>query len=245
MDILICDDEPLAVERLSRLVSQLGHHVIATAQHGQEALELAELYMPDVVLLDIQMPEMDGLECARHLSQLEPMPAVIFCTAYDEHALQAIQSQAKGYLLKPIAKEDLETVLASLTKLTQAQMTNLEKKELMEEKVQRQQIAAKTYRGLELIPLENIYYFLADQKYVTVRHKHGSVLIDETLKDLEQEFSDKFIRIHRNALISLDYLDGLEMVASGQYQVRCRELDEKLAVSRRHLPSLRERMQNL
>ncbi|MDM1249132.1 LytR/AlgR family response regulator transcription factor [Acinetobacter sichuanensis] len=245
MDILICDDEPLAVERLSRLVSQLGHHVIATAQHGQEALELAELYMPDVVLLDIQMPEMDGLECARHLSQLEPMPAVIFCTAYDEHALQAIRSQAKGYLLKPIAKEDLETVLASLTKLTQAQMTNLEKKELMEEKVQRQQIAAKTYRGLELIPLENIYYFLADQKYVTVRHKHGSVLIDETLKDLEQEFSDKFIRIHRNALISLDYLDGLEMVASGQYQVRCRELDEKLAVSRRHLPSLRERMQNL
>ena len=78
-----------------------------------------------------------------------------------------------------------------------------------------------------------------------MRHKHGSVLIDETLKDLEQEFSDKFIRIHRNALISLDYLDGLEMVASGQYQVRCRELDEKLAVSRRHLPSLRERMQNL
>lgn len=115
----------------------------------------------------------------------------------------------------------------------------------MEEKVQRQQIAAKTYRGLELIPVENIYYFLADQKYVTVRHKNGSVLIDETLKDLETEFADRFIRIHRNALISLDYLDGLEMVSSGQYQVRCRELDERLAVSRRHLPLLRERMQNL
>ncbi|WP_173912233.1 LytTR family DNA-binding domain-containing protein [Acinetobacter sp. Marseille-Q1618] len=245
MDILICDDEPLAIERLSRLVSQLGHHVVATAQHGQQALELAAQYAPDVVLLDIQMPEMDGLECAKHLSQLDPMPAIIFCTAYDEHALQAIQSQAKGYLLKPIAKDDLNAVLESLTKLTQAQITNLEKKELMEEKVQRQQIAAKTYRGLELIPIENIYYFLADQKYVTVRHKNGSVLIDETLKDLEQEFADKFIRIHRNALISLDYLDGLEMVASGQYQVRCRELGEKLAVSRRHLPSLRERMQNL
>lgn len=111
--------------------------------------------------------------------------------------------------------------------------------------MQRQQIAAKTYRGLELIPVENIYYFLADQKYVTVRHKNGSVLIDETLKDLETEFSDRFIRIHRNALISLDYLDGLEMVASGQYQARCRELEERLAVSRRHLPLLRERMQNL
>ncbi|BAP35169.1 LytR/AlgR family response regulator transcription factor [Acinetobacter guillouiae] len=245
MDILICDDEPLAVERLSRLVSQLGHQVIATAQHGQQALEMVQQFEPDVVLLDIQMPEMDGLSCAQHLAHFNPTPAIVFCTAFDEHALQAIQSQAKGYLLKPIAKDDLETVLESVTKLTQAQLTHLEKKELMEEKVQRQQIAAKTYRGLELIPVENIYYFLADQKYVTVRHKNGSVLIDETLKDLETEFADRFIRIHRNALISLDYLDGLEMVSSGQYQVRCRELDERLAVSRRHLPLLRERMQNL
>ncbi|RKG36761.1 LytR/AlgR family response regulator transcription factor [Acinetobacter rongchengensis] len=245
MDILVCDDEPLAVERLSRLVSQLGHHVIATAQHGKQALDMVQQFEPDVVLLDIQMPEMDGLTCAQHLAHFNPMPAIVFCTAYDEHALQAIQSQAKGYLLKPIAKEDLEAVLGNVTKLTQAQLTHLEKKELMEEKVQRQQIAAKTYRGLELIPVENIYYFLADQKYVTVRHKNGSVLIDETLKDLETEFADRFIRIHRNALISLDYLDGLEMVASGQYQARCRELEERLAVSRRHLPLLRERMQNL
>ncbi|MFW2015261.1 LytR/AlgR family response regulator transcription factor [Acinetobacter bereziniae] len=245
MDILICDDEPLAVERLSRLVSQLGHQVIATAQHGKQALEMVQQFEPDVVLLDIQMPEMDGLICAQHLAHFNPMPAIVFCTAFDEHALQAIQSQAKGYLLKPIAKDELETVLGNVTKLTQAQLTQIEKKELMEEKVQRQQIAAKTYRGLELIPVENIYYFLADQKYVTVRHKNGSVLIDETLKDLETEFSDRFIRIHRNALISLDYLDGLEMVASGQYQARCRELEERLAVSRRHLPLLRERMQNL
>jgi two-component system, LytTR family, response regulator AlgR len=244
MDILICDDEPLAVERLSRLVAQLGHHVVATAQHGKEAIQLVQQFEPDVVLLDIQMPEMDGLTCAQHLSQLNPMPAIVFCTAYDEHALSAIQSQARGYLLKPIAKPDLEKVLESLTRLTQAQVSNIEQKEIMEEKTQRQQIAAKTYRGLELIPTENIYYFLADQKYVTVRHKNGSVLIDETLKDLEQEFTNKFIRIHRNALISLDYLDGLELVASGQYQVRCRELNEKLAVSRRHLPTLRDRMQN-
>ncbi|KAF1019127.1 LytTR family DNA-binding domain-containing protein [Acinetobacter sp.] len=245
MDILICDDEPLAVDRLSRLVSQLGHQVIATAQHGKQALEMVQQFEPDVVLLDIQMPEMDGLSCAQHLAHFNPMPAIVFCTAFDEHALQAIQSQAKGYLLKPIAKDELETVLENVTKLTQAQLTQIEKKELMEEKVQRQQIAAKTYRGLELIPVENIYYFLADQKYVTVRHKNGSVLIDETLKDLETEFADRFIRIHRNALISLDYLDGLEMVASGQYQARCRELEERLAVSRRHLPLLRERMQNL
>ena len=93
--------------------------------------------------------------------------------------------------------------------------------------------------------MENIYYFLADQKYVTIRHKNGSVLIDETLNDLETDFSDRFIRIHRNALVSLDYLEGLELIAAGQYQVKLRELEERLSVSRRHLPSLRECMHQL
>lgn len=93
---------------------------------------------------------------------------------------------------------------------------------------QRTQIVAKTFRGVELIPVENIYYFLADQKYVTVRHKNGSVLIDETLKDLEQEFGEEFIRIHRNALVSVNFLSGLELVSSGQYQVKCHGLEEKI-----------------
>ena len=246
MDILICDDEPLAVERLSRLVTQLGHQVVATATHGQQAIDMVQFYEPDVVLLDIQMPEMDGLSCAQHLRQLEPMPAIIFCTAYDEHALDAFKSNAEGYLLKPVMQQELAQVLEHLAKLTQAQMSQLKQKENMDEiNISRQQIAAKTYRGVELVPVENIYYFLADQKYVTVRHKNGSVLIDETLKELAQEFGNQFIRIHRNALISVHYLDGLEVVSSGQYQVRCRELDDRLAVSRRHLPFLRDRIQKL
>lgn len=245
MDILICDDEPLAVERLSRLVTQLGHQVIATAAYGQQAIEMVQFYQPDVVLLDIQMPEMDGLTCAQYLRQLEPSPAIVFCTAYDQHALDAFKSHAEGYLLKPIMQQELQQVLDQLTKLTQAQMSNLKQKEDMDNQTQRHQIAAKTYRGVELVPVENIYYFLADQKYVTVRHKNGSVLIDETLKDLELEFGEQFIRIHRNALVSVHYLEGLEVINSGQYQVRCRELDERLSVSRRHLPNLRERIQKL
>ncbi len=245
MDILICDDEPLAVERLSRLVTQMGHQVIATAAYGQEAIEMVQFYQPDVVLLDIQMPEMDGLTCAQYLRQLEPSPAIVFCTAYDQHALDAFKSHAEGYLLKPIMQQELQQVLDQLTKLTQAQVSHLEQKEDMDNLEQRHQIAAKTYRGVELVPIENIYYFLADQKYVTVRHKNGSVLIDETLKDLEQEFGQQFIRIHRNALVSVHYLEGLELINSGQYQVRCRELDERLSVSRRHLPYLRERIQKL
>ena len=246
MNILVCDDEPLATQRLVKLVTELGHEVVAVATYGKEAIELAKTFLPDVILLDIQMPEMDGLTCAAYLREIEPMPAIVFCTAYDEHALEAFKSQADGYLLKPVVKQDLQVVLDHLTKLTQAQMSNIKQKENMEElNKKRNQIAAKTYRGVELIPVESIYYFLADQKYVTVRHKNGSVLIDETLKDLEQEFGDYFIRIHRNALVSIQFLEGLEIVTSGQYQVRCRDLDERLAVSRRHLPALRERLQKL
>ena len=246
MNILICDDEPLAIERLSRLVSQLGHHVVAVATHGQQAIHLAEIYKPDVVLLDIEMPEMDGLVCAQYLRALNPMPAIVFCTAYDQHALDAFKTHADGYLLKPIIQQELQQVLNHLTQLTQIQMSNTKQKENMEElNLKRNKIAAKTYRGVELVEIENIYYFLADQKYVTVRHKKGNVLIDETLKDLEQEFGDLFIRIHRNALVAVSYLEGLELISSGQYQVRCKDLDERLVVSRRHLPALRERIQKL
>ncbi len=209
-------------------------------------MEQARLHQPDVILLDIQMPGMNGLVCAEQLSQLNPRPAIVFCTAYDQHALEAFKSQAQAYLLKPIDPQELEQVFKQLTQLTQAQLSALPNPTLLQDlKTQRHQIAAKTYRGVELIPVENIYYFLADQKYVTVRHKNGSVLIDETLKELETEFADQFIRIHRNALVSIAYLDGLELVSSGQYQVRLRGLDERLSVSRRHLSTLRERIHQL
>src|SRR5690606_36681545 len=108
-----------------------------------------------------------------------------------------------------------------------------------------QQIAAKTDRGVELVPVETIYYVRADKKDVTVRHINGGVLIHETLKQLEQEIGNQFIRIDRNHFSSVYYMDGLEVVCSGQYQVRCRELDDRLAVSRRHLPFLRDRIQKL
>lgn len=246
MKVLICDDEPLAVERLSRLVLKMGHEVVSTAHHGQEALEQARLHQPDVILLDIQMPGMNGLVCAEQLSQLNPRPAIVFCTAYDQHALEAFKSQAQAYLLKPIDPQELEQVFSQLTQLTRAQLNALPQHDFLHDlKTQRHQIAAKTYRGVELIPVENIYYFLADQKYVTVRHQNGSVLIDETLKELETEFADQFIRIHRNALVAVAYLDGLELVSSGQYQVRLRGLDERLSVSRRHLSMLRDRIHQL
>jgi len=245
MKILVCDDEPLARERLSRMVQDAGHTVVAQATNGIEALEAVRIFQPDVLFLDVRMPEMDGLRCAEALMRLESPPAVIFVTAFDQHAIDAFRTQAIGYLLKPVSRDDLQSALNRASRLNAAQVNHLRVLHDPSAMAMRQHIAARTHRGMELIPIENIYYFLADQKYVTVRHSGGQVLIDETLKELETEFGDRFIRIHRNALLAIPYLEGLEMVSTGQYQVRFRGIEERLAVSRRHLPQLRDKMHTL
>ncbi|KAA8732353.1 response regulator transcription factor [Acinetobacter qingfengensis] len=243
MKIIICDDEPLARERLLRMLTQLGHDVLAQAANGRQAIDLVKQYQPDVILLDMRMPEMSGLECAALLNQLNMPPAMIFCTAFDQYALDAFKAAACDYLLKPVSMDDLKQALDRSMRINQAQLQHIAYSEVMTGASScRQHIAARTHRGMELIALDDIYYFLADQKYVMVKHKQGQVLIDETLKELEQEFSERFIRIHRNALLSLKYLDGIELIDGGQYQIRCKEIDDRLLISRRHLSSIKERM---
>lgn len=246
MKIVVCDDEKLARDRLVRLLVALGHMVVAEVSNGIEACTAVKQLQPDVIILDIHMPQQDGLSCAIQLSSLTTPPAIIFCTAFDQYAIDAFQTQAIAYLLKPISQDDLAHALQKATTLTQAQLRTLVPTEHNRlPRNPRHHITARTHRGVELIPIDEIYYFLADQKYVMVRHKHGQVLIDETLKELETEFGDQFIRIHRNALLALKYLDGLEMLSNGQYQARCREIDQKLMISRRHLGQIKERMQYL
>lgn len=240
--VIICDDERLARERLVRLLEDIGgYELVGLAEHGEQALKLVRDYQPDIVLMDMRMPVMDGLTCARQLSQMIAPPAIIFCTAFDEHALEAFSVQAAGYVLKPVSRESLREALTRACRVNQLQMESLRAQPASEERSScRSHITARTHRGIELIPIDEVRYFLADHKYVTVRHEHGEVLIDETLKELEEEFGDRFIRIHRNALLSLNYLEGLEVVTTGQYRVRIRGLEERLIVSRRHLPELRE-----
>ncbi len=243
MRVLICDDERPARERLVRLLREIDSVEIAgEAENGLDCLQKVNALEPDVVLLDMRMPVMDGLTAAEHLSRRNFPPAVIFCTAYEEHALAAFKVQAAGYLLKPVVKDQLADALHRATGINQAQLKLLQEQPTPE---RRTHIAARTHRGMELIPIEDIRYFLADQKYITVRHSAGEILIDETLKDLENEFCGLFIRIHRNALISLSYLEGLELAAPGQYQVRIRGIEERLTISRRHLAEVRGTMQKL
>ena len=242
MKILIVDDEPLARSRLKTLVTELeAGDVVAEAGNGQQALNLCEQYQPDIILLDIRMPGMDGIETANHLSKCESPPAIIFTTAYDEYALQAFDANAIDYLLKPIRKERLHDALDKAKRLTQAQNTALSE---ASEK-QPLHISARVQGGLRLVNVSDIYYFYAEHKYVTVYYKDGEVLIEEALKSLAEKFTGSFIRIHRNALVARNQLKALERDNSGHFKLVLNDSDIKLDISRRHLPSVRKIMKEM
>ncbi|MGI9281872.1 MAG: LytR/AlgR family response regulator transcription factor [Endozoicomonas sp.] len=244
MNILITDDEPLARDRLRHLLGRLeGFQALEyDAGNGIEALELCRKYQPDIVLMDIRMPVMGGLEAAAHISKLERPPAVIFCTAYDTHAVEAFQVQAVGYLLKPVKIEDLQQALSGAAKVNRLQLASL-RDDLNDDS--RSHIAAKTLKGIELVPLDDIFYFMADSKYVTVYHKNGEVLIDDPLKDLESEFNSRFVRIHRNALVARKAIERMTRDEQGHYFIQLSGVEEPLSVSRRHVPLMKKFMQSL
>ncbi len=239
MKVLIVDDEPLARERLRSLLAEIRDtEVVGEAGGGAEALSQAVALAPDVVLLDVRMPGMDGIEAARHLGTLEEPPAVIFTTAYDQYAVNAFETRAVGYLLKPVRKEKLAAALEQAGRLTRPQLQRLAVAARAE---RRTHIAARNREGLRLIPIEEVQYFLADQKYTTVRHARGEDLIEDSLRALEEELAPDFARIHRNALVAVRHLDRIERNADGQYFVRLRGCEAPLAVSRRMAGELRER----
>jgi two-component system response regulator AlgR len=238
LKVLIVDDEPPARERLRSLLAEIADvEVIGEAVNGTEALAHTHELSPDVVLLDVRMPGMDGIEAARHLNVLEEPPAVIFTTAYDQYAVEAFEAHAVGYLLKPVRKEQLAASLVRAGRLTRAQLQRL----AAGSAARRTHIAARRREGLRLIPIEEVQYFLADQKYTTVRHVGGEDLIEDSLRLLEREFGVAFVRIHRNALVGVKYLERIERNVDGQYLVRLRGCEAPLQVSRRMAGELRER----
>ncbi len=239
MKVVIVDDEPPARDRLRRLLEEIeGCECVGEAGNGQEAIALVTSAGPDVVLMDIRMPGMDGVEAARHLGTLEQPPAVIFTTAYDEYAVRAFETQATGYLLKPVRREKLSEALTRARRLTRPQLAAIA---ATSPAPRRTHLSVRVRGELRLIPIEEVLYFLADQKYVTVRHRGGQELIEESLKSLEDEFSPDFVRIHRNALVATRHMAAIDRGADGQYAVRLRELPETLQVSRRLASELLKR----
>ena len=230
---LIVDDEAPARERLRRLLEDLGDvAVVGEAADGTEALEHCAALDPDVVLLDVRMPGMDGIEAARHLGALEAPPAVIFTTAYDEYALDAFEAQAVGYLLKPVRREKLARAIRHAARVAGPQLARLAEQAQIGRR--RSQVCARLGEQLRLVPVAEILYFTAEQKYVTLRHRGGRELIDESLRALEQEFAPDFVRIHRNSLVARAWLSAVERTAEGQLVVRFKDCDDTLQVSRRH-----------
>ena len=214
MKVMIVDDEALARERLRRLVEEeTDVEVVAEATNDQEALSRCQSARPDIVLLDIRMPGMDGLEAARHMAELDPPPAVIFTTAYGDHALQAFEAQAIDYLLKPIRRERLSQSLARARHLSRNQLSVLD--DARPEARGRNFLSVHRHGSLQLVPLNSVIYFQADHKYVTVFHAEGEDLIEDSLKSLEEEFGAAFVRIHRNALVASDALNGIEKNSEG------------------------------
>ena len=242
MKVLICDDEPLARERLRTMLESIEGitPVEDTAANGIEALELITKTEPDTILLDIQMPGMDGLTCARKIAESETPPAVIFCTAFDKHAIDAFRAQAVDYLLKPIRKSELTKSLKRAQTLTRSQLYALNLRQSAHE-----HITARTRQGVELIPVSDITLFQADQKYVTVHYPKGEVLIDEPLKSLQERLGDSFVRIHRNALVARNAIEGMHQNDDGYFELNIKGQNTPVTISRRHVSSVRRLLRSL
>jgi len=239
--VLIVDDERPARERIAGLLAEdpAQQVEVSEAANGLEALRAIGEQNPDVVLLDIRMPVMDGLETARHIAGLDAPPAVIFTTAYGDHALEAFEAHAVDYLLKPIRADRLHAAVARAGVLSRSRLQAVAG-EQDGGPAARTHISAHIRDGIRLVPVPDVRCFQADSKYVTVHWPQGQVLIDEPLKSLEQEFADTFMRVHRNALVARRHIAALETDGQGGHCLRMHGMDDCVSVSRRHLAEVRK-----
>ncbi len=243
LSVLIVDDEAPARERLRNLlgdiVAEQPTRVVGMAGNGLEALRMLETTPVDVILVDIRMPAMDGIEFAQHASLLRPMPRIIFVTAYDEHAVQAFELNAIDYLLKPVRAERLGV---ALQKARQAAPLTRESLDTIAEP--RRHLTCSERGKIHLIPIADVLYLKAELKYVTARTTGREFLLEESLVQLEQEFPERFVRIHRNCLVSRAAVVGFERSVGedggeGYWSVRLNGLEELLPISRRQWANVR------
>lgn len=242
--VMVVDDEPLARERLKTMLLSIPEYQwVGEAGDGVAAIGLAEEYKPDLILLDIAMPGMNGMDVARHFAQREESPAIIFCTAYGDYALEAFEAAAVGYLLKPVRKEQLVNALNKASSLNRLQLLELKNSGLSSVQ-HKTHISIRSHRGVELLEVAMISHFVSEDKYVFAHHKDGQSILEQSLKSLEEEFEGLFLRVHRNALVSIRHIEALERSAEDS-RVRLRGTDAKPQVSRRHLKELKDLMARL
>lgn len=242
MKVLVVDDESLARERLARLLAKLEPDAqCLLAEGGEQALELVRSAAPDLMLLDIRMPGIDGIEVAARVARMEQPPAVIFCTAYDDHALEALQHQVSAYLLKPVREAQLAQALANAGRVNRVQLAALAEGAGDAVGGARTQISSQSHRGIETMPLCEVRCFVAQDKYVTAYSDERTLLIPDSLKDLERELAGTFLRVHRNALVSLAHIESLQHESDG-WVVALAGVSLRPQISRRHLKEVRQRL---
>ncbi len=227
-------------ELLSDCNEQLPLTVVGEAANGQEALDKLTVEPADVVLLDIRMPQMDGIELAQHLQKLPRPPVIIFTTAYDSYAIRAFELHAIDYLLKPIRLGRLFDALSRARSAVPVQTEVL--RELLPEP--RRNLSIHERGKIHLIPIEQVLFMRAELKYITVRTAEREYLIEESLVALEKEFATRFVRIHRNCLVAKEAIEGFERgTEEGEgsgWMVRLKGLPDALAISRRQQHIVRE-----
>lgn len=238
--ILIADDEAPARNRLRELISDFENmSVVAEAKNGLEALQLAEIIETDIVLLDIRMPQMDGVEAAAHLQKLATPPAIIFTTAYDNYAVQAFELNAIDYVLKPVRSERLKAALLKAQKLRPEQVETLKPLQST-----RTHFSISERGKVYLVPVNEVIYLRAELKYITVRTAEREFLMEDSLTSLEQEFSEHFVRLHRNALAAKRAIAGYEKHAGDdsehQWVAILKGVPETLPISRRQHHVIKE-----
>lgn len=256
LTVAVIDDEPLARLRIKSLLGQAGVPNQVVAEFGESVTGLMWLQeqdkagnSPDMLVLDIQMPGLDGMVLAARLRELRQPPAVAFVTAHAEHALRAFDLAAADYLTKPVRLERLNATLERVLKLKAAHQPDAAAVAPSGgEPVDGQEVFVVQDRGrLERVPLSQILYFKAEQKYVTLRTAEHSHVLTESLTELEDRVGERFIRVHRNALVARHAMKALERRADDAeggetWAVQVLPTKEWLAVSRRQVTAVREAM---
>jgi two-component system, LytTR family, response regulator AlgR len=234
--ILIADDEAPARARLRDLLDECREAfplaIVDEARNGREALEVLNREKVDIVLLDIRMPEIDGMEAARHIAGMADPPAIIFTTAFDSYAIKAFEVNAIDYLLKPIR---LERLLTALGKTRASPPVSREALEAAANQPRRH-LSVHERGKIHLVPMGDVLFLRAELKYVTVRTAEREYLVEESLTNLEEEFAGSFVRIHRNCLVARAAIAGFERNAEESesgWAVVIKATGEKLPVSRR------------
>ncbi len=244
LKILIVDDEAPARKRLGELLADIADNsgkltVVGEARNGKEALRLASEAAPNLVLLDIRMPVMDGIEAAGHLQKIAPPPAIIFTTAFDAYAIQAFDMNAVDYLLKPIRLERLQTAINKARALIPAQLAALKPLQ-----AQRNYFSVIERGRVILVPVADVVFLRAELKYITVRTREREYLIEDSLTTIEQEFGERFLRLHRNCLVAQASILGYEKRQDAEGESRwvalLKDVPDIIAVSRRQQHVLRE-----